>query len=178
MTDAIILTNDLDKIYDFAENFPRANKEKIARTFIGSKNLKLVYKFVKNIERIPENGMNELITFVSQTNFAEYIYLFSTNKKLTDNHLETLGKRMLAIGNKKYIAYLLLLLATRNLEKLEPLKYALKNWLDNYGDKEWMESFNPDIHQELEQKLLNSDDSIQNPFADVSEKDKIMNLQA
>lgn len=167
LTDAIILTNDLNKIYDFVLKFPKANKIKIVRFLVVSKSFKLVYKFIKDIEAIPETTMNELVIFVSQTNCAEYIYLVSTKSNLTDKHLEILGKAILLTENKKIIAYLLLLLAGKDSENLEPLKFTLKNWLDNNGDREWMETFNPNIHQELEQKLLDSDDEILNPFIDV-----------
>lgn len=175
-TDAIIIsTNDLENIYKFSK-FRNADKTKIARVLIKSKSFKWVYKFAKDIENITEDIINDIVSFVESTNCPEYIYLFLRNIPLSIGNMSTLTKTLIKTEDVKYINYFLLSLGTRNDEEIEIIKELLMRFINENNDREWMRNYNPDIHQELEQKLLDSDDSIQNPFTDVPEQDKRMQL--
>lgn len=175
-TDAIIKsTNDLENIYKFS-TFKNANKAKLAKVLIESKSFKWVYMFAKDIENISEDIMNDIVSFVESTNCPEYIYLFLRNIPLSIGNVLILTKALIKTEDVKYINYFLLSLGTRNDEQIEIIKELLMRFINENNDREWMRNYNPDIHQELEQKLLNSDDSIQNPFVDAPEQDKTMQL--
>lgn len=165
-TDAIIIsTSNLKNIYDFAK-FRNANKAKLAKVLIDSKSLMWVYMFAKNIKGISEDVMNDIVDFVAKTNSSEYIYLFLRNISLSVDNMLTLTKVLIKTNDIKYVSYFLLSLGNRNDEKIENIKNLLMAFIKESNDIEWMRNYNPDIHKELEETLLNSDDEV-NPFIDV-----------
>ena len=172
LTDAAILTNNFETMINFAKKYQGTNKTKIAQFLIETKNFKWIYRLAKEVKGISEETMKDIVTFVSKTQSLEFIYLFLSNIELSIDNIEILVESIEEIENLEIIPYFLLILGNKNSKKIDKVKLTFVLYLNRLGNHDWMLNYNPDIHKELEEKLLNSDDEVLNPFIDVIEPDK------
>ena len=186
LTDKVILTQRTDLIANFGTNFKGANKFKIAIALVNSNSFKWIYIFAKNAKNIPDDAMNILIEFVRESKSPEFIYLFLCNLNLYIANIVTLVVAIKEVGDLNYIGYALLNVGNKYLEgnlktpermlEIMKLKEVLKGYLDekNYDYNCLIYPItNPS--EDLEKKLLESDDEIQDPFAPTANP-KTMNL--
>ena len=174
LTDKVILTQKIDFIANFGINFEGANKAKIAKTLVESNSFKWVYIFAKNAKNIPDGVMNILIEFVRKTFSPEFIYLFLCNFVLSRINLFTLVFAIMKTDNIGYIGFALINIGNKYLQgdlkteermgEIMNAKRILKDYLDKTANYSFLTHPISNPCDELEKKLLNSDDKVQNPF--------------
>lgn len=144
-------------------------EKKLCYAILASKNLKIIYSYRKIV---PKEFINDFINTVINTNIPEYIYLLAKNGNLATKYKDKLVAALIQLNNPKFIGYASLYIDGIS----EEMEKILANAVNNLKDYSWVRKPNPKLHEELEEILLNSDDSIENPFAPVN-NEKRMKLE-
>lgn len=179
-----LAANNLGLMHSIAFSFPKANKAKLVNILITAKSFKWVYKFAKSVKHIPEDVMQTIITYVASTLSPEFIYLFLNNINLSVDNIKILTDAIMKTENADYIGYSVISLGRKGItEKIEKnksltkeqkatqiaklgdIKSRLTTCLVQMGKLDFLSNYNTSLPEELEEKLLNSDNSIENPFA-------------
>lgn len=145
---------------------------------------KTIYKFAKNIENIPEDVMKTIVTYVASTKSPEFIYLFLSNVNLSVENIRILTAAIIGTENTDYIGYSVISLGRKGIvqkiknntnlsdeekenqiTEFKRIKSQLTTYLEQRNNLNFLNDYDEIFLKELEEKLLNSDDSIENPFA-------------
>lgn len=146
----------------------------------------------KNIGNIPEDVMKTIVTYVASTKSPEFIYLFLSNVNLSVENIRILIAAIIGTENTDYIGYSVISLGRKgiiqkiknntNLSEEEKenqitefkrIKSQLTTYLEQRNNLNFLNDYDEIFLKELEEKLLNSDDSIENPFAPVDDEKRM-----
>ena len=138
----------------------------IIEGIIKTNHFKDVYKFAKSIDNIPEDIMKTIVSYVASTKQPEFIYLFLGKINLSVGNTKILTDAIMGTENTDYISYSSISLGYKetNKEEFQKLRGELITYLVRRGVLDFPISDANNCLKELEEKLLNSDNSIENPF--------------
>ena len=164
----LVKQENIENIIEFVQTIkvPNESLKILLIPIIKTNNVSIIYRFAKNIDGKSNDVMKDIVSFVIGINSPALIYLFVANIELSIDNIKALTDAIMKIGNIEFVTYFVLSLGYKQTEEIKKLRLVLKNYLDKYGNNNWMLDLNLNLHKELEEKLLNGNIELQNSVSE------------